>query len=100
MELNTYVKWIKRNTENTKWQVCLSTTDREETRAFDKVVICNGLAAKAVVPDFEGVEKFKGRIVHVQGFKRYVALWRCGLVLNRKQTLRFQRYESPGGRYW
>lgn len=72
MQLNTSVKWIKRNTENAKWQVCLSTTGREETRDFDKVVMCNGLAAKAVVPDFEGVEEFKAKIVHVQGFKRYV----------------------------
>jgi len=100
VQVNTSVKWIKRNIENTKWQVRLKTAGTEETRDFDKVVICNGLTAKAVSPRFEGVEKFKGKIIHVQAFKRYVAPpFPSGLPLSQKQTFRFQGHESPCGRH-
>lgn len=72
MELNTSVQWIKRNTEGAKWQVRLKRAGREETKDFDKVVICSGLTAKPVIPTFKGMEDFKGKIIHIQAFKRFV----------------------------
>jgi cation diffusion facilitator CzcD-associated flavoprotein CzcO len=47
----------------------------DEISNFDKIVICNGLAMKALTPHFDGVEKFEGRVIHAQAFRRSV---HCG----------------------
>ena len=72
IQLNTAVKWIKRNNVDTKWQVCVISTGKEEIKDFDRVVMCNGLTAKAMIPKFEGSDKFSGEILHVQAFKELV----------------------------
>ncbi|KAF4631409.1 hypothetical protein G7Y89_g6721 [Cudoniella acicularis] len=69
VKLNTPVKWVKRNAENTAWKVCIESEKNEEIRDFDKVVFCHGLTYKAVTPEFEGMEKFKGKMIHCQAFK-------------------------------
>ncbi|KAH7369630.1 flavin monooxygenase-like protein [Rhexocercosporidium sp. MPI-PUGE-AT-0058] len=70
VQLNTSVHWIKRNDDDTKWQVCTKQSEKEEIRDFDKVVMCSGLSTKAIVPKFEGEDMFKGDVIHVQSFKR------------------------------
>lgn len=72
VQLRTWVKWIKRNAKDTKWQVCTNAAGKDTIRDFDKVVISSGLATKATIPDIEGREKFEGNVLHVQAFKRYV----------------------------
>ncbi|KAG4433197.1 hypothetical protein IFR05_011332 [Cadophora sp. M221] len=70
LQLNTSVKWIKRNANDTKWQICTIISGKEEIKDFDRAVMCNGLSTKAIVPKFEGEDLFKGEIIHVQSFKR------------------------------
>ncbi|KAH6721062.1 flavin monooxygenase-like protein [Leptodontidium sp. MPI-SDFR-AT-0119] len=70
VQLNTSVKWIKRNANDTKWQVCTSASGKEEIKDFDKVAICSGLSTEPIIPKFEGEDMFKGEIMHVQNFKR------------------------------
>lgn len=74
VRFNTNVKWIERNAENTKWQVCVNDiiTEGGEVRDFDKVVVCSGLYERAITPKIEGIEKFTGTSLHVQAFKRYI----------------------------
>jgi dimethylaniline monooxygenase (N-oxide forming) len=72
VQLNTSVEWIKRNAENARWQVCVSDGKAEVIRDFDRIVMCSGSTFKAVTPPFEGIEKLKGKVIHVQAFKRYV----------------------------
>lgn len=73
IRLNTPVQRIKRNTEDTKWQVTVKCGDDEQTKDFDRLVMCSGLVTRAVTPKIEGIEKFKGKVLHVQAFKRYVS---------------------------
>lgn len=73
VRLNTSVQWIERNAEDTKWRVCTCHEGKEEICEFDRIAVCNGLSSKAVTPDFEGVEKFKGKMMHVQSFRRYTS---------------------------
>lgn len=75
VQLNTPIQWVKRNPTNTQWRVCFGSGEYEGTRDFDKVVFCSGLTTKAVTPEFEGMEKFKGKMIHCQAFKRYLL---CG----------------------
>ncbi|KAK0128020.1 hypothetical protein ONS95_000009 [Cadophora gregata] len=70
IQFSTSVNWIKRNADDTKWQVCTSRARKEVTNDFDKVAICSGLSTKAIIPKFGGEEKFKGEILHVQRYKR------------------------------
>ncbi|KAH8667603.1 flavin monooxygenase-like protein [Tricladium varicosporioides] len=70
VQLNTPIQWVKRNPTDTHWRVCFGSGEYEGTRDFDKVVFCTGLATKAVTPEFEGMEKFKGKMIHCQAFKR------------------------------
>lgn len=70
IKLNSPVKWIKRNDEDTKWQVCYSSATGDKIQDFDRVAIATGLYGKPVIPKFEGQEKFKGKLLHVQAFKR------------------------------
>ncbi|KAH7383016.1 flavin monooxygenase-like protein [Cadophora sp. MPI-SDFR-AT-0126] len=70
IQLSTSVNWIKRNADDTKWQICTSCFGKEEIRDFDKVAICSGLSTKAIIPKFGGEENFKGQILHVQSYKR------------------------------
>lgn len=43
-----------------------------QQEVFDKVVYAVGSETIAKYPDIEGLEKFEGRFLHGQAFKRYV----------------------------
>lgn len=40
--------------------------------SFDKVVIATGPYTKPYLPKIEGMEGFKGEVIHAQGYKSYV----------------------------
>ena len=46
----------------------------EEVKEFDRIVLGDGLVSKATSPEFEGMKKFRGKIIHSQAYKRYVFL--------------------------
>lgn len=70
--LNTSVKKASRNPTDTKWCLEVQTAGEEETNVleFDKVVFCHGYQTKAVIPKFEGQEKFEGIVMHSQQYRR------------------------------
>ncbi|KAF8850813.1 FAD/NAD(P)-binding domain-containing protein [Acephala macrosclerotiorum] len=70
IHFNTSVKYIQRNPKDTKWQLCIQSENGEEIKEFDKLVVCSGLTERATTPKIEGMEKFTGKMVHVQGFKK------------------------------
>lgn len=70
---NTSVKKTYRNTDDTKWCLEIETQDEPtKVQEFDKVVFCHGYQNKAIVPQFEGQDKFKGVIMHSQQYRRSV----------------------------
>ena len=72
MELETTVKWIQRDEELEQWKISVSSERGEEISNFDKIVICTGLNIKPRTPHFEGAEKFEGKVIHAQAFRRSV----------------------------
>jgi dimethylaniline monooxygenase (N-oxide forming) len=71
--LNTTVLRASRNADDTRWALEVEHTagDTTTTRTleFDKVVFCHGYQTKAIVPTFEGQEKFEGIIMHSQQYR-------------------------------
>ncbi|KAK9319791.1 flavin monooxygenase-like protein [Lipomyces orientalis] len=69
IRLNTEVRKVARDADNTKWRLYLSSEKGEEIFDFDKVVFCSGLTALRCVPDIEGIQQFAGKVIHSQAFK-------------------------------
>jgi dimethylaniline monooxygenase (N-oxide forming) len=72
VKLKTTVKWIQRDEELEQWKISVSSERGEEISNFDKIVTCNGLNIKPRTPHFEGAEKFEGKVIHAQAFRRSV----------------------------
>jgi dimethylaniline monooxygenase (N-oxide forming) len=72
VKFKTTVKLIKRDEELERWQVSVSSERGEEISNFDKIVICTGLNMKPCTPHFQGAEKFEGKVIHAQAFKRSI----------------------------
>ena len=66
---NTLVKQVSRNKDDSKWRLELVVNGEPRVEEFDKVAFCHGYQTKAKMPTFEGVEKFKGTVVHTQQFR-------------------------------
>jgi cation diffusion facilitator CzcD-associated flavoprotein CzcO len=69
IEFNTKVVDIVRDNETKKWVVTVESNGKRATRAFDKVIISHGMEHSPNVASFEGSERFKGTIMHSQGYK-------------------------------
>ena len=70
IKLNTKVRQVVRNADDTKWQLSLLHQDSETVSDFDKVVFCTGNTHKPLVPAIKGMDSFGGKIIHSQAFKR------------------------------
>ena len=66
---NTVVKQVSRNKDDTKWRLDLVVDGESRVEEYDKVAFCHGYQTKANMPEFEGVEKFDGTIMHTQQFR-------------------------------
>lgn len=66
---NASVKQAYRNEDDTKWLLDLVINGEPRVEEFDKVAFCHGYQTKAKMPDFEGVEKFEGEVIHCQKFR-------------------------------
>ena len=53
-------------------KISVSSERGEEISNFDKIVICTSLNIKPRTPHFEGAEKFEGKVIHAQAFRRSV----------------------------
>ncbi|KAF7547917.1 hypothetical protein G7046_g8860 [Stylonectria norvegica] len=63
---------VARNDEDTKWNIEMIRDGNPETRVFDKVVCCSSYQSQPKMPDFKGLSRFEGQILHVQQFRKYV----------------------------
>lgn len=66
---NALVKQVSRNTDDSKWRLDLAVNGESQVEEYDKVAFCHGYQTKANMPDFEGVEKFDGAVIHTQQFR-------------------------------
>lgn len=67
--LNAFVKQASRNKDDSNWRLDLVIDGESRVEEYDKVAFCHGYQTKARIPDFDGVEKFKGAIMHTQQFR-------------------------------
>jgi dimethylaniline monooxygenase (N-oxide forming) len=66
---NASVEKVSRNRGDSKWRLELVVDGEPRVEEYDKVAFCHGYQTKARIPDFEGVEKFDGPVVHTQQFR-------------------------------
>jgi dimethylaniline monooxygenase (N-oxide forming) len=52
-----------------QWEIKFSQQGKQATELFDRVVVTTGAFHKAFKPTYEGIDKFKGKILHSQGYK-------------------------------
>lgn len=69
IKLNARVEEVTRNKDDTKWRLSVVADGESRVEEYDKVAFCHGYQTKAKMPDFEGDDKFKGRIMHTQQFR-------------------------------
>lgn len=58
--------------ENSKWEIMVKDLPNNEfiTKTYDAVYVCNGHFFSPRIPELEGVNEFKGRILHSHDFRR------------------------------
>ncbi|XP_021367870.1 dimethylaniline monooxygenase [N-oxide-forming] 2-like isoform X2 [Mizuhopecten yessoensis] len=74
IKMNTFVQNIRPNCKesNTKWTVSYFDVKQKEeihTDVFDAVIVCNGHQEKAYSPDIEGLDQFKGEVLHSHNYR-------------------------------
>ncbi len=68
IQLNTSVSGIHQ-LDDESWTVTTSQDNQETTHHFDAVVVCSGLFQTPKIPEFKGIEKFKGNVIHSQQYR-------------------------------
>ncbi len=64
LELDSEVLNVTRNAADDAWSVTTRKSGSTVTRAFDFIVVCNGVFSRPKMPEIEGRERFKGEILH------------------------------------
>ncbi|KAL8388174.1 hypothetical protein RB595_009404 [Gaeumannomyces hyphopodioides] len=67
--LDATVTRVIRNADDTRWRVEFTRSGVVEAQEFDKVALCHGYQTKAVLPVYEGQEKFTGTFMHGQAYR-------------------------------
>ncbi|XP_053398364.1 flavin-containing monooxygenase 5-like [Mercenaria mercenaria] len=59
--------------ETGKWEIETKarTSEDKETHEFDGVLVCTGHHAEKNVPEFPGLDKFKGKVTHTHEYKDF-----------------------------
>ncbi|RDD46453.1 Dimethylaniline monooxygenase [N-oxide-forming] 2 [Trichoplax sp. H2] len=74
IQFNTSVRKIEKAAnyqQSGRWDITLSRNDTNETttETFDAVMVANGLYSKISLPHFQGVENFRGKVLHSRDYK-------------------------------
>lgn len=58
--------------ENDKWEVMVKNARANtfETKIYDAVFVCNGHNFMPYTPNFKGIEKFRGKMIHSHEFRK------------------------------
>jgi dimethylaniline monooxygenase (N-oxide forming) len=67
---NVTVASIRKSSDGYRWMVHLE--GEPQPRTFDKVVLATGTEALPKMPQIEGMDKFEGKFIHGQAYKRHV----------------------------
>jgi trimethylamine monooxygenase len=69
IQFETAVRWVEK--EDGKFNVTVTNLpeDHTYTEVFDHVIVCNGHFSTPNVPQFDGFESFKGRVLHAHDFR-------------------------------
>jgi dimethylaniline monooxygenase (N-oxide forming) len=66
---NAAVQEVSRSKDDSKWRINIIVDGKPHVEEYDKVVFCHGYQTKAKMPEFEGIEKFEGTVMHCQQFR-------------------------------
>ncbi|MCJ1355306.1 MAG: hypothetical protein MMC33_005297 [Icmadophila ericetorum] len=69
IKLNTTVRIVTRNEDDTQWQLVVVDAAGEATYEFDKILFCQGATEQPHLPKFDGRESFTGEVIHSQAYK-------------------------------
>lgn len=68
VRLNSEVQKVFPSKE--KWVVQWKKDGKEDSEAFDHVIVCSGIFSQAFTPEIPGLETFKGTIFHSREYKK------------------------------
>ena len=56
--------------ENDRWEIIVHDLleDKFITTIYDAVFVCNGRSTEPLIPNFEGADEFKGKLLHSRDF--------------------------------
>jgi dimethylaniline monooxygenase (N-oxide forming) len=66
LRLGTSVTGVRRDNANDRWIV---EVEGHGPRYFDKVVMAGGINSQPHIPQIEGIENFRGEVLHSRAFK-------------------------------
>ena len=77
MRLHSDVRGFARSKDRDAWEVSVAYDEGKKVvvETFDKVVLATGMHCVPCVPKIEERERFKGRILHSNAYKRYVCFF-------------------------
>ena len=65
----TAVRWVQKSDAGFDVTVCDLPNDHTYTESFDHVIVASGHFSTPNVPQFDGFESFKGRVLHAHDFR-------------------------------
>jgi cation diffusion facilitator CzcD-associated flavoprotein CzcO len=73
--LGVTIDRLQRAESGDRWAIVFRTKSHDgysaqQVELFDKVIVTSGAFSKAFMPTYEGIESFRGKVIHVQGYKR------------------------------
>jgi len=69
IRFETAVRWVEKTDDGFDVTVCELPQDRTYTEHFDHVIVATGHFSTPNVPEFDGFDTFKGRILHAHDFR-------------------------------
>jgi trimethylamine monooxygenase len=69
IRFETAVRWVQKSDAGFDVTVCDLPNDRTYTEGFDHVIVASGHFSTPNVPQFDGFESFKGRVLHAHDFR-------------------------------
>lgn len=68
ISFKTQVKSV-RSLPDDKWEVTVVKEGVEQTRTFDVVAVCSGLFQEPKIPQFPGLDRFQGEVIHSKYYR-------------------------------
>jgi len=69
IRFETAVRWVQKSDAGFDVTVCDLPNDHTYTESFDHVIVASGHFSTPNVPQFDGFESFKGRVLHAHDFR-------------------------------